>query len=141
MSILRDVEKWRNRNTSHLMSVIEHRVQKLTSDQQQFITHIYLIQNIHMHFQNIQKQCFQNFQKHSSSEKTFFIQPKCKNVRKNRRDVVKWRNRNTSHLISAIEHRKRAFKTNPEMLFTKRIPIQCFGSLQTQTLDSNKKNI
>ena len=25
------------------------------------------------------------------------------------------------------------------MLFTKRIPIQCFGSLQTQTLDSNKK--
>ena len=72
---------------------------------------------------------------------TYFIQPKCKNVRKNRRDVVKWRNRNTSHLISAIEHRKRAFKTNPEMLFTKRIPIQCFGSLQTQTLDSNKKHL
>ena len=54
---------------------------------------------------------------------------------------MKWRNRNTSHLISAIEHRKRAFKTNPEMLFTKRIPIQCFGSLQTQTLDSNKKHL
>ena len=57
------------------------------------------------------------------------------------RDVEKWRNRNTSHLISAIEHRKRVFKTNPEMLFTKRIPIQCFGSLQTQTLDSYKKQL
>ena len=91
-----------------------------------------------MHFQNNQKQCLQNLQKHSSSEKPFYT-TKMQKCSKNiiliqmsiRRNVVKCRNRNTSQLISAI-------KTNPEMLSRRDYQHNVFENLQTQTLNSNK---
>ena len=58
-----------------------------------------------------------------------------------RRNVVKCRNRNTSQLISAIEHRKQAFKTNPEMLSRREYQHNVFENLQTQTLNSNNTHL
>ena len=54
------------------------------------------------------------------------------------RKVAKCRSRNTSQLISAIEHRKHVFKTNPEMLLRRNYHHNVFENLQTQTLNSNK---
>ena len=48
-------------------------------------------------------------------KKTILSNRNAKMSGKNRREVVKWRSRNTSHLIPAIEHRKQTFKTEPEM--------------------------